>query len=339
MKLRFFGVFVFAATALIFYSSILFAHEFRPYFLNIREIGSGKYSLSYSEGALFQGETAPTPVFPAHCNVVQGSGGVLLDCGAVGLDGSIIEIQNLAQARVEAIVRYATAGGAVSTGVLRAGSSTFRVPGGSTSPLPKSSLFVDYIAAGADHILRGWDHLLFVLGLLLLVKNVRSLIGTITAFTIGHSVTLALASTGLVHVPQAPAEALIALSLMLLAAEIARPSPHTSIARERPWVMALFFGLLHGFGFAGALAEIGLPKGEIPLALFAFNAGVELGQLAFVFAATGIARFARRAHSLARARGFRVVGTNTNWSLRAPAYAIGALAAFWFIERIASLGS
>ncbi|HLM73247.1 MAG TPA: HupE/UreJ family protein [Polyangiaceae bacterium] len=334
---RFGILIIFALVTLILYSGVSFAHEFRPYLLDIREISAGRYTFSWSEGS---SQGAAAPVFPTHCRIEQDLNGIsprVLDCSAAGLTGSVVAVEGLSQARVEAVVRYSTSDGSVMTGVLRAGSSTFRVPGGAAAPRSKPSIFLDYLASGVDHILRGWDHLLFVLGLLLLVKG--ALVHTITAFTLAHSFTLALAVTGAVHVPQAPAEALIALSLMLLAAEIARPAPSASIARRRPWAMALLFGLLHGFGFAGALAELGLPKGEIPLALAAFNIGVEIGQIAFVFAVLGIVWLARRMTSSASDRESPAVRPYTKWSPRVPAYAIGALAAFWLIERLMSLGS
>jgi hypothetical protein len=332
-----------AAAAILLYSYTAFAHEFRPYLLGIRELGAGKYAVSWSgSGAPSEGAASTTPVFPAHCAVVEGgSPPRLLDCGAEGLAGSPIPITGLAEARVEAVVRYSGLDGSITTGVLRAGSATFTVPGAAGAPRPGAGIAADYLQAGVGHILKGWDHLLFVLGLLLLVKRARPLIQTITAFTLAHSLTLALAVTGAVRVPQAPAEALIALSLMLLAAELARPAPGASTLRQNPWVMAFVFGLLHGFGFAGALAELGLPEGEIPLALFAFNIGVELGQLAFVAAAVGVAWLARRSMSSADAiaRRTHYVYLITNHFPRAPAYAIGALAAFWLLERLSKLGS
>jgi hydrogenase/urease accessory protein HupE len=332
---------ILTAVALILSSRVTFAHEFRPYLLDIREISAGRYTFSWSESSP-QGAAAPAPVFPAHCRLVESPNGVfprVLACGEAGLAGSVIAIEGLSRVRVEAVVRYSTSEGSVITGVLRAGSSTFRVPGGAAASQSRTGVFLDYLRSGVDHILRGWDHLLFVLGLLLLVKDARSLVHTITAFTLAHSLTLALAVTGAVHVPQAPAEALIALSLMLLAAEIARPAPSASLARRRPWAMALLFGLLHGFGFAGALAELGLPKGEIPLALFAFNIGVEIGQMAFVLGALGVVWLAGRMTSSENDRARPAVSIITKWILRVPAYAIGALAAFWLIERLLSLGS
>src|SRR6185295_4271413 len=139
-----------------------------------------------------------------------------------------------------------------------------------------------YLRLGIEHILTGFDHLLFVLGLCLLIAGRRPLLWTLTAFTAGHSVTLSLAALGFVHVPQAPAEAAIAVTIVILARELARPSTTPRLLRRRPWAMAALFGLLHGLGFAGALADIGLPAGDIPLALFSFTVGIEIGQIAFV---------------------------------------------------------
>jgi hypothetical protein len=187
-----------------------------------------------------------------------------------------------------------------------------------------------YALLGVEHILTGWDHLLFVLGLVLLVGPGRMLLWTVTAFTAGHSITLALASLGLVNVPQGATEAAIALSIYLLAVELVRSSGgRVTFMQRAPWLVAGGFGLLHGLGFAGALAAVGLPQGEIPLALFAFNVGIELGQLAFV--GTILAGMA----ALGRLRV-----TWPTWVSPAPAYAIGALAIYWFLERVAgSLGS
>jgi hypothetical protein len=184
-------------------------------------------------------------------------------------------------------------------------------------------VFWSYCRLGSEHILLGFDHLLFVLGLMLLVQTWGTLIKTISAFTGAHSVTLALAVLGVVDVPPAPVEALIAVSIVLLAAELTRP-PHAppTLARRYPWLVAFAFGLLHGLGFAGALAEIGVPSDRIALALLSFNLGVEAGQLAFVMAMLGPLVLAQRsARAWPRAR-------------LVPAYAIGALAVAWTFERV-----
>ena len=179
---------------------------------------------------------------------------------------------------------------------------------------------------GIEHILGGFDHLLFVLGLLLIVRSTRLLIKTITAFTLAHSVTLAMATLGFVHVPQAPVEAVIALSIIFLASELAKQHRgETGLTTRAPWIVALTFGLLHGFGFAGALTEVGLPQSDIPLALLFFNVGVEVGQLMFVAGVLCVTWMIKKMK-------FRW----PVWVEHAPAYAIGSLAAFWFIQRTVS---
>ena len=179
-----------------------------------------------------------------------------------------------------------------------------------------------YGALGVEHILLGIDHLLFVLALLLIVSGWRKLVATITAFTVAHSITLALATLGFVNVPQAPVEAVIALSILFVAVEIVHwRQGREGLTRRRPWVVAFLFGLLHGLGFAGALTEIGLPEHAIPLALLFFNIGVEIGQLLFI------------AVILAAIPGLRRLSL-PEWAWRIPVYSIGGLAAFWTIERI-----
>ncbi len=181
-----------------------------------------------------------------------------------------------------------------------------------------------YLGLGVEHILLGIDHLLFVLALLILVEGTRRLVATITAFTVAHSLTLGAATLGFVHVPQTPVEAIIALSIVFVATEIVR-SRHGSpgLTQRWPWIVAFTFGLLHGFGFAGALTEIGLPAQAVPLALLFFNVGVELGQLAFI-AAVALVMVAAR----------RLALPQPAWAWRVPAYGIGALAAYWTIERV-----
>ena len=183
-----------------------------------------------------------------------------------------------------------------------------------------------YTALGVEHILLGIDHLLFVLALLMICGTTRQLVLTVTAFTAAHSVTLALATLGVIHVPQRPVEAVIALSIVFVAAEIvhARRGVRGLTARA-PWLVALLFGLLHGLGFAGALAEVGLPQNNIPVALFFFNLGVEIGQLMFVGGVLVLVAAIRRLR----------IGL-PRWSPFVVPYAIGSLAMFWVIERIAS---
>ena len=179
-----------------------------------------------------------------------------------------------------------------------------------------------YTLLGVEHILFGFDHLMFVVSLLLIVRGPWMMLKTITAFTLAHSLTLALATLGFVNVPPAPVEACIALSIVLVAAEGLRKTEHATL--RRPWGVAFVFGLLHGFGFAGALSGLGLPSSEIPLALLFFNIGVEIGQIAFVVTLLGMFHLVgRRLVALPR------------WTEAIPGYAIGSIAMLWFFERFA----
>jgi HupE / UreJ protein len=192
-----------------------------------------------------------------------------------------------------------------------------------------SGSFIDaarrYTLLGIKHILLGVDHLLFVVSLLLIVRGPWMLLKTITAFTLAHSLTLALATLGLVNVPSAPVEVCIALSIVLVAAEGLRETAR-GVALRRPWRIAFAFGLLHGFGFAGALSGLGLPSSEIPLALLFFNVGVEIGQIAFVATLLGLYRLVSR-QMVALPR----------WTEAIPGYAIGSIAMLWFFERFATM--
>ena len=241
-----------------------------------------------------------------------------------GLGGKRIEFVGLQGTITDVLVRMQTHDGVVSTALVRPSRPNLDIvatPGAAT-------VATAYLVHGIKHILLGYDHLLFVLALILIVPKLRVLVTTVTAFTLAHSITLALATLGFVHAPAPPTEAAIALSILLLASEIMRSySGQPSFTARWPWLVAFAFGLLHGFGFASALAEVGLPKGDIPLALFAFNVGVELGQLAFIAAvliALGLAR--RIPIPDAVSRQAKPIAT----------YAIGSLAAFWFVDRVAA---
>jgi len=199
-----------------------------------------------------------------------------------------------------------------------------------TIPLRPSALDVvrTYTSLGVEHILLGVDHLLFVLALLLLVRGLRRLVATVTAFTVAHSVTLGAATLGFVHVPPAPVEAVIALSILFLACELARrrTGGDADLTERFPWVVAFSFGLLHGFGFAGALSEVGVPAQAVPLALLFFNVGVEIGQLLFIGAVFGLG-WAVRSSALRVPQGWQ----------RAAAYGIGSVAAFWLVQRTVAI--
>ena len=184
-----------------------------------------------------------------------------------------------------------------------------------------------YTVLGIEHILDGFDHLLFVFALLLIVGNGWMLVKTITAFTVAHSITLALATLGVFSFPSRPVEAAIALSIVFLAMEILRARQgHVGLTYRQPWIVAFGFGLLHGFGFAGALSDIGLPKSEIPVALLFFNIGVEIGQLMFVSAVI-----------LARAVLSRLKVDWPRIAQLTPLYLMGTIAMYWLLERLAAM--
>jgi hydrogenase/urease accessory protein HupE len=240
-----------------------------------------------------------------------------VNCGAQGLAGHALEVTALAFP-LTVVVRVQLPDGRVADGVLTADSPRFVIP-----PAPSwRSVARGYLRLGLVHIATGPDHLLFVFGLVLLARTWRRVLVTVTAFTIGHSVTLALATFGLVVLPSAPIEFAIAVSVLALAIQVAG-SPRASL--RRPWLMAGAFGLLHGLGFAAVLREVGLPAGAIPLALFAFNVGIEIGQVAFVLVLLALGTLLRWP-----LRGLGSV------ALRAPAYVMGTLAAYWCFVRAAA---
>jgi hydrogenase/urease accessory protein HupE len=194
---------------------------------------------------------------------------------------------------------------------------------------------VTYLRLGIEHILFGFDHLLFVLALVILVRNWRRVALTVTSFTVAHSVTLAAATLGFVNVPGPPVEAAIALSIVLVAVEIVNArNGKRSLTAEWPWLIAFCFGLLHGLGFAGALAEVGLPQHAIPVALLFFNLGVEVGQLLFVVAILMAGWLALRLASL-RLQPVAVQWVSNRVDVTA-AYLVGTLASYWLIERTAA---
>jgi hydrogenase/urease accessory protein HupE len=237
----------------------------------------------------------------------------------------VIRIDGLDRTSTDVLVRFDFADGVSEARRLTAGDPFFTVP---TQP---SGLEVvqTYFLLGVEHILSGIDHLLFVLALLILVAGLRRIIWTVTAFTLAHSLTLAGATLGFVHMPGPPIEAVIALSIVFVASEIIHSRRGRPGLTERyPWVVAFIFGLLHGFGFAGALAEIGLPLKSIPTALLFFNVGVEVGQLLFIASVFAIVALARR---ITR----RVNLPRPAWAWAVPPYAIGSLAVFWVLQRIA----
>ena len=314
------------------------ADEIRPGYLEMRQTASDTYSLLFKVPALGDDlRLAIYLVLPEGSRDVTPpqalfNGGAYTERRTIrrggGLAGETIAIQGLSGTSTDVLVRIESLDGATQTERLSPTRTAFVVQAAAAS----SQVAATYLRLGVEHILFGFDHLLFVLALVILVRDWRRVALTVTAFTVAHSITLAAATLGLVNVPGPPVEAAIALSIVLVAVEIvnARRGMRSLTARL-PWLVAFCFGLLHGLGFAGALAEVGLPHHAIPIALLFFNLGVEIGQLGFVasvLAAGGLFRYAT-ALRLEPAVAQRTV----NRLDVTAAYAIGALAAYWLIER------
>lgn len=307
------------------------AHEVRPAYLELRETEPGTYDVLWKVPA--RGENLRLGVYvrlPDDARTLGEPRAVFADDAYLerwrfqregGMTGQTIGIDGLRSTRIDTLVRFSTHDGHSQT--LRATPDQPSV----TIPAEASAWNVarTYTIIGIEHILLGIDHLLFVLALVLLVKGWKRLVGTITAFTIAHSITLALATLGFVNLPGPPVEACIALSIVFIASEIIH-SRHgrPGLTERAPWVVAFTFGLLHGLGFAGALDEVGLPQSAIPLALLFFNVGVELGQLAFIAVVLGFMAILHR-----------MPLKLPDWSWRITPYAIGSVAAFWVIQRSA----
>jgi hydrogenase/urease accessory protein HupE len=316
------------------------AHEVRPGYLELRQTAPDTYESLFKVPALGEElrlalyvklpdgtvDVAPPRTFfasGAHVErrTVRRDG---------GLAGQAIAVEGLSATMTDVLVRIEDSTGNAQTERLTPTKTSLviRIAPGA------GEVAATYLWLGIEHILFGFDHLLFVLALLILVRQGRRIIVTITAFTVAHSITLAAATLGFVHVPGPPVEATIALSIVLVAAEIVNARyGRPSLTARRPWLVAFAFGLLHGLGFAGALSEVGLPPHAIPLALLFFNLGVEFGQLAFVAAVMALAFVVQRLASAwweaaAVPRTFARVDV-------ACAYGIGTLATYWSIERIA----
>ena len=282
------------------------AHESRPAYLKITETAPGQYTVLWR-----------TPVIRELTDSLVEHRWI--DAGPEGLAGKRIEIKGLQFTITDVLARVQLHDGRSWTTISRAGEPWVEV----TAALSSWQVATEYVIQGIRHILFGPDHLLFVFGLLLIVRNGWSLVKTITAFTLAHSITLAAATLGYVTVPVPPVEAMIALSILFLGPEIVRQwRGETSFTLRNPWVVAFAFGLLHGLGFASVLNRTGLPPADLLLALLFFNVGVEIGQLAFVL----LIVLLERAISSLRIRW-------PLWAKLAPGYAVGIVGAFWAFQR------
>jgi hydrogenase/urease accessory protein HupE len=304
------------------------AHEVRPGFLELRETAPGEYDFLWKKPTGGEVEIQIAPVIPAECALTtpgrqQITPGAILIRGTLrcegGIGGKTLTIAGLESTITDVIVRVHHGDGRLESHLLRPVNPSVTL--GETTTGTERSLA--YFRLGVQHILLGVDHLLFVLGLLLIVSNRWMLVKTITSFTIAHSLTLGLATLGYATAPLPPLNAAIALSILFLGPEIVRAwRGRTSFTIRHPWVVAFAFGLLHGFGFATGLSEMGLPQAEIPLALLLFNLGVEAGQLLFLL----LVLLLERAFAALQIHWPRPVQL-------APGYVVGSLGAYWTIQR------
>lgn len=310
------------------------ADVFRPAYLELREAGldaagHARYDITWKVPALGESRLAMQVRLPADTQAVTPPRGMFIDSAFVerwqvaragGLAGQPIGIDGLAAGVTDVIVRIERLDGTSQVERLAPQTPRFTV----AAPTRTAAVAWSYLVLGVEHILGGVDHLLFVLALLLIVRGGARIVATVTAFTVAHSITLVTATLGWLRVPGPPVEALIALSIAFVASEIVhglRGQP--GLTARAPWLVAFCFGLLHGLGFAGALAEVGLPQKAIPVALLMFNVGVEVGQLLFVACALAARTLLARLPPLRR-----------HWVPYAAPYAIGSVAMFWVVERV-----
>jgi hydrogenase/urease accessory protein HupE len=294
------------------------AHELDSASLSLQEVAPGRFALRFHVNSEALGAQLQAPaVFPSTCRLYEAS----LDCGGSGLVGTI-EFPWLEGTMTRVLIDVEWLSGERLLRVASPSAPSITVYG-----IPRSAglaalgpIVLDYVRLGIEHILTGFDHLLFVVALTLLVRGRAQLLATITAFTLAHSLSLAATVLDLVHLPAAPVEATIALSIVLVCSECLRPPG--SLTARAPWLVAFIFGLLHGLGFASALLAIGLPEQHVPTSLLCFNLGVEIGQLLVVALAVGVRLLVARL-KLEPARFTRPV-----------VYAMGSVAAYWSIERI-----
>ncbi len=312
------------------------ADEFRPAYLQLRQFDATRYDVLWKVPALDETTTLKVaPIFPEGARALTPvhssyAAGTAVQRWRIEVDGGLadkaIEFSNLPAARIDVLVRLERADGSVQLGRVLPLDPRFVV---TASPAP-FEVVQTYTVLGIEHILTGFDHLLFVLALVILVNGARRLIATVTAFTVAHSLTLVAATLGWVHVPGPLVEAVIALSIVFVAGEIIRArQSNPGLTQRYPWVVAFTFGLLHGLGFASALAEVGLPQLSIPVALLFFNVGVEIGQLLFIAAVFAVI-------AMGRWIGQRTSVPQLRWLWRIPPFAIGGIASYWVIERVAA---
>lgn len=329
-------VFIMISVTMALLSVSVFAHKMAPSLLLLDETEAGQFKVHWKTPLVQSSAVRIGLNLPTHCSASSAPtpkpdpvGAVLewsIDCGAAGLVGHDIAITGLAENQSAAVLKIALLDGRQYQHVINASQPSYTVP----ERVKRSDVMWDYLLLGVEHILAGIDHLFFVWALILLLAR-RKLLIAITAFTLGHSITLALAALDIITVPQTLTELFIAFSIFVLAVEIAAKRGEQSLIRRHAFWVCVAFGLLHGLGFAGALKEIGLPQEEVVVALLMFNVGVEVGQILFVLVVLAIAWGLRRlADSL-------LPVLHPERLVWIPVYLIGAGSAFWCIERSVGL--
>ncbi len=305
------------AFAQTLWSAHAIAHEMSMAELEMREVSKGQFIWAWGQSGTSRPIAADLKlIWPEGC--VEIAEQQSLRCPPTGLVGKLV-VDGVGKRYSAAMVRITWLDGQARVYTITPAQASVYLYGAVDDRRGVKEIVVAYTLLGVEHILTGVDHLLFVIGLLFLVGFNRRLVGTITAFTVAHSLTLASSALGWLTLRSAPVEASIALSIVLVAAEALRH--RETLARRWPALVAFLFGLVHGLGFAGALKEIGLPANHLPIALLTFNVGVEIGQLLTVACAYGLVR------AFSRVRGFAAA--------RTPAlYAIGAIAAYWSWSRL-----
>lgn len=307
------------------------ADEIRPAYLELRETAPTVYAVLWKVPAKGDSQLNLNPAFPVSCTnktepAARNTGAAFVYRWLLVCDGGLVDkaigIDGLERTLTDVLVRLENLDGSSQTERLRPQMTSFHVAAQDSS----FDIVKTYLVLGVEHILGGVDHLLFVFALLIIVVDIRKLAWTITAFTVAHSITLAGATLGFMHVSQQPVEAVIALSILFLATEILHGHQgRDGYTKRWPWLVAFIFGLLHGFGFAGALSAVGLPERAIPLALVFFNVGVEIGQLIFVLSVLLLGNLLGRVKTFPGLASERVV-----------TYLIGSIAAYWTIDRVVS---
>jgi len=309
------------------------AHEARPAYLELKETAPGQFTVLWRTPVLAGMRLPVALALPDDIkNVTEPKVEELADsvverrsinAAPNGLSGKRLDFPGLQMTITDVLVRVDMLDGRKWTTIVHPSQPWVEV----TASQSWLGVVGTYIVQGIRHILFGTDHMLFVLGLLLIVKNRRMLLKTVTAFTLAHSITLAIATLGYADLPVIPLNGAIALSILFLGPEIERSwRGGTSFTIRHPWIVAFAFGLLHGFGFASALTSAGLPRLELPLAFVSFNVGVELGQLGFI------------ALILALECSFRILEVRwPRWVEALPGYTVGSLGAFWTVQRVVLL--